>query len=233
MRTVAIMMLRRAALAALVLALAVALVPAGASAAHGARRPARKCGQAVSRLLLADGQAEVYEAPEELGEPTVLTVYGCAFQARRPRALGGVPAQQNVGGPSKESGVLLPTLAGAVVAYAETHFSPYNVSDEYVVVCDLVTGRVVHVVPTGVAVKPVPGQVGIGTVVALVVKGDGSVAWIVGTDPEDGTYQVHVVDGAGSRVLATGADIDPGSLALAGSTLYWTQGGQPRSATLE
>ena len=67
---------------------------------------------------------------------------------------------------------------------------------------------------------------------AIVVKSDGAVAWIVRTDPEEGMYQVHALDQTGSRVLSTGSDIAPSSLALAGSTLYWTQGGEPHSATL-
>jgi hypothetical protein len=65
-----------------------------------------------------------------------------------------------------------------------------------------------------------------------VVKRDGSVAWIVETNQEEGRYQVHAVDKSGSRVLATGPDVDPTSLALAGSTLYWAQGDQPFSASL-
>ncbi len=64
------------------------------------------------------------------------------------------------------------------------------------------------------------------------VKLDGSVAWIVETGEEEGRYQVHAVDKSGSRVLASGPNIDPSSLALAGSTLYWTQGDQPFSASL-
>jgi len=43
---------------------------------------------------------------------------------------------------------------------------------------------------------------------------------------------VHAADMAGSRLLASGSDLDPTSLALAGNTLYWTEGGQPHSAQL-
>jgi hypothetical protein len=73
---------------------------------------------------------------------------------------------------------------------------------------------------------------GIGPITSLVVKPDAAVAWIVNTDEENGGYQVHAADKTGPRVLATGADIAPGSLALAGSTLYWTQGGRPFSGVL-
>jgi hypothetical protein len=45
-------------------------------------------------------------------------------------------------------------------------------------------------------------------------------------------YEVHAADKAGSRLLATGANIEPNSLALVGNTLYWTQEGKPYFATL-
>ncbi len=215
-------------------ALLLVAIPAWAGAARSDHKTPPKCGHAKSRLLLADGQAEVYEAPEVLSEPE-LTVYGCAYKTGRPRALGGVSSQQErgEGGPGGESGVLKATLAGPIVAYAKSDSYETGGSRNLIVVRDLRTGRVLHEVPNGTPVKPEPPSEGIGTVVALVVKADGSVAWIVGTDPEDGTYQVHALDKAGNRVLAEGADIAPGSLALAGSTLYWTQGGQPQSATLQ
>jgi hypothetical protein len=73
---------------------------------------------------------------------------------------------------------------------------------------------------------------GIGHTTSIAVKSDGSVAWIVNPNEASGHYQVHAADTAGSRMLASGADIDPTSLALAGSTLYWTQGGRPQSALL-
>jgi hypothetical protein len=102
-----------------------------------------------------------------------------------------------------------------------------------VVVRELCSGRVLHETLTGTKVTPEPATEGLGTVVALVVKSDGSTAWIVATDAENGGYQVHAVDKTGSRTLATSSAIAPGSLALAGSTLYWTQGEQPMSATLD
>ncbi len=57
-------------------------------------------------------------------------------------------------------------------------------------------------------------------------------AWITQASPDEGSYQVHTVDKTGSHELAFGADIDPYSLALAGSRLYWTQEGKPMSAVL-
>jgi hypothetical protein len=63
---------------------------------------------------------------------------------------------------------------------------------------------------------------------------NGSVAWITApltlTGPAtEATVRVH--DGAGERTLATGA-VAADSLALAGSTLYWTEDGVARSTAL-
>jgi hypothetical protein len=86
-----------------------------------------------------------------------------------------------------------------------------------------------------------PGYIGVGNVVAIVVKSDGAVAWIAedyertlgtGTPSVTPYFDVEAVDKSGSRLLASGTDIDPSSLALAGNTLYWMQGGQPASAPL-
>jgi hypothetical protein len=128
------------------------------------------------------------------------------------------------------------TLSGPVVAYevasatgAEGQAQTVSFT---VVVRDLRGGRVLHDVPSGTPAAN-PFAVGVGRTVAVVVKSDGAVAWIAKAPPYEGTYQLHAVDKSGSRVLATGADIDPSSLALAGSTLYWTQGGKPMSAPLD
>ena len=70
----------------------------------------------------------------------------------------------------------------------------------------------------------------------LLVRRDGALAWIIELrDAADSParYQVRSsLSGTASTILAEGNDIAAGSLALAGSTLYWTQGGLARSATL-
>lgn len=68
--------------------------------------------------------------------------------------------------------------------------------------------------------------------VAIVAMSDGAVAWIVETGTNAADYQVHAIDKSGSRVLASGSNIEPQSLALAGNTFYWTQEGKPISAPL-
>ena len=70
----------------------------------------------------------------------------------------------------------------------------------------------------------------------LVLRGDGALAWIVeirDTATAPPRYQVRTsLAGRASTLLAEGADIAPGSLALARSTLYWTQAGAPQSSVL-
>lgn len=65
----------------------------------------------------------------------------------------------------------------------------------------------------------------------LVLTPRGTVAWI---RPGSGTHDVVVV-GPGRPVLTTldaGPGVEPGSLAIAGRRVYWTNSGSPRSAEL-
>jgi hypothetical protein len=85
-----------------------------------------------------------------------------------------------------------------------------------------------------------------GGAVAIVLKSNGAVAWVavdsersegagraVGREGEVVYYDLYALDGTGERLVASGIEIDPSSLALAGSTFYWTQGGKPFSAVLQ
>ncbi len=146
------------------------------------------------------------------------------------------------------------TLSGAVVAYELASLGESGPNAWMVVVLDLRTGRAIHRVPTGVPLRPEPGYIGVGNVVSIVLKSDGAVAWIA-DDYERTTgsiltevpyFDVEAVDKSGSRLLASGADIDPSSLALSvgatnigyhslaaeGNTVSWTRDGKPASASL-
>jgi hypothetical protein len=101
-----------------------------------------------------------------------------------------------------------------------------------VVVRNPSTGRIVHRVPTGTPLQPTPSFVGIGETTAIVVKSDGAVAWITEVALGEGGYQVHALDKAGSRVLASGEDIKPYALGLRGSELFWAEGGKRMSTVL-
>jgi len=218
-------MKRLATIAALAL---IAGLAVSQNAAGISRSPAPKCPAPGSHVLLADAQVALYSVVEPVGiyHEKEVRIHGCAY-GHRPYLLGGIELCYGspCGGPARE------TLAGPLVAYEDGGGG--EVAHIYVVIVrNLRTGRIIRRVPTGTPVTAKPGWVGIGPTTAIVVKPDGAVAWIVETGyPTE--YQVHAVDKSGSsRTLAAGADIDPFSLALAGSTLYWTENGQPMSAPL-
>jgi hypothetical protein len=121
-------------------------------------------------------------------------------------------------------------MNGTVVAYEEDIFEAEEDVRLLVVVRDLRDGKLLHKLPTGTVEPPQPSMIGVGSVTGMVIKSDGSAAWIAAE--QKGGYQVHTVDKTASHLVASGGDIDPSSLALAGSTLYWTQGGKPVSASL-
>jgi hypothetical protein len=129
-------------------------------------------------------------------------------------------------------------LNGFVAAYEYSEFGEVGWARWMVTVRDLRTGRRLHIVPTGKLEEssPNPDSAGIGPTVMIVGKSDGAVAWTAEnrllSENKASYYQIHAVDKTGSRVLAAGTNIDPHSLALAGSTLYWTQGGKPETAVL-
>jgi hypothetical protein len=227
--------MRRAAITAMcLLALLVAASPTAASSHHKA--PSR-CALRHARLITADAQVQVYTAPA--GD-----LFACGYG--REFNLGGSNGFSSGGG-----GELTHfTLAGAVLAFESfgDELRPLpGVREWRIVVRSLRTGKVLHHVPTGTAnpsatvVTPDgiqnPKSIGIGPVVSVVVKSDGAAAWIAENDTPErhdpAEYEVHALDSAGGRLLASGSDIDPHSLALAGSTLYWTQGRKPMSSRLD
>jgi hypothetical protein len=211
------------------LVLLLAIVPATATQAHRSRPS--KCPPAQGHVLLADSQARVYEGSLE-------NIFGCVRGQNSLQLLGPVPKSSSGGG----SGVELETLAGPVVAYtkflvadreAEPGFWSYRI-----MVRNLRTNKVLHNSPTGTSTTSKSNQfVGIGPALDIVVKRNGAVAWIAENSEKSvgGSiyYEMHAVDGSENRLLASGAEIGPKSLALVGSILYWTQGGKPMSAPLE
>jgi hypothetical protein len=230
-------MIRRSFVVAFVFGACMALaMSATAASRRRPHRPPNICrlggthGRGWHRVA-ADGEAEVYEGP---GEAQTKAFYGCVYGGR-PYWLGLVYDDTREGGPFAYRIV----LNGAMIALESAEFG-YAAGSEafrlYVLVVDLRTRRIVHKVPTG---SPPTRSVSVGTgyVSSMVVKRDGAVAWIAenfkeAQRTEAPFYQVHAVDKNGERLLASG-DIASRSLALAGNTIYWTQEGEPKSATLE
>jgi hypothetical protein len=208
-------------------------------------------------VLIADAQAQVYAARE--GSLKYLRIRGCAYGQRRSFIVAACGNEESATVCANESHI---TLTGVVVAsedafQAEGHQVEKSIYESYVAVQNLRTGHVLHHVPTGTPLKPESANVryvGVGPVVGLVLKSDGAVAWIAedyersATPHGTGTpyFDVYATDKLGTRLLASGTNVDPSSLALSvgsvdvggyrrtivGSTLYWTQSGDQFSATL-
>lgn len=210
----------------------VAAAAAPVAAAHLRHKAPPKCPPKNQGVLVADAQAVVYRAATVAYEPEehkfvegLEEIFGCAYGAKLSYHLGPPP----YGGPEYSGGVLPIALAGPVVAYGVGQSDPHASARE-VWVRNLRTGRLLHRIPNGSPAEP--GDIGLGVTTAIVVKNDGSVAWIVGTREQLGGVQVRSVDKTGSHLLDASPEIDLSSLALAGSWLYWTQGGKPMSAVL-
>jgi hypothetical protein len=216
---------------------------ASPSGARSHRKPSITCPPTRARVLLADSQAAIYTDRETLAETgpsgehdVQVETRGCA---RGSKHSYGIDAE--VLPPPTETSYSVRHLAlgGSVLAYEEwsteeTRYSfgpPVGAKVWRLVVRDLRTERVLHRVPTAANPRH-PTWVGDGEATMILVTSDGGVAWINDTIQESDRYQVHVLDRNGNRVLASGTDIDPHSLALAGRTLYWTQGGKPFSTPL-
>jgi hypothetical protein len=216
--------------------LVVLLGAVGAGQAGAYRGPVSVCGSSAGHTVIArDTEAEVYRLRERTFHAATYEYRGCVYGSKRSFRLG---LEAVSCGPSGCFTVKHVTLAGTTVAY-ETFVSSVAGNGEvfqsewYVFVLDLRSGRVLHKVPTGESRHPRPGAVGAGEATAIVVKNDGAVAWINDTVQNENRFEVHALDATGERVLAVGSNIAPNSLALAGSTLYWTQGGKPASAVLD
>jgi hypothetical protein len=210
-----------------VLALLVSGAPA--SSAASVHRASSRCPATHSRLIAADTQAEVY-ARAEGGEPEEF--YACAFGAKHVYDLGSGPPDLSAEGGSEDRDF---TLGGAMLAFESYWFTSFPEPgavecEQDVVVKNLRTGRVLHRVTTGTSSPP---SLCFGAVLSLLVNSEGATAWVAdGRQPETKVRlsEVHLVDSAGSQLLASSTEIEPLSLALGGSTLYWTQGGKPASA---
>lgn len=185
------------------------------------------CRPGHSNVVSANTRAEVFEIGFD--EPRF---EGCAYGQTHRYALGPV----GYGSSSGSYGSDDYRLAGTTVAFTEWSCPgalapPMTSCGEALSATSLRSGRRLH----RVSVRAAQCN---GHILALLLREDGALAWIAANDKEGcpvraEMLEVHALDSSGERVLAVGENIDSNSLALAGSALYWTQGGKPFSATLK
>jgi hypothetical protein len=212
-------MRRRLAVAGLALLLAACGgAAAGSSTASGPPGGSR-CGPAGTKTLAASRLARVYSSHG--------VVYGCSMTGTRSYRLGDAtifrPGDPRVGQVA---------VAGEIAAFALTEFG-IDTGSAQVTVTRLRDGKLLRSVRA--TTRPL-GVEATQSVVSIVVKADGAVAWIgeghsiINHHNDD--VEVHAFDRQRDRLLDSGKGVDPTSLRLHGSKLTWKDSGDPRSATL-
>jgi hypothetical protein len=198
---------------AIVSLLAWGVGPGGA----GAARSSTVCGPATAHTLAADALARVYSRGEK--------VYGCSKGSRTVYTLGSTSNSMG----ERRVGPI--ALAGVDVAYGRTSYGVDVISAE-VVVENLTDGRVLR---DEAATRSNAGPEYAQQVDSVVVKRDGSVAWIASvssiTSPTT-AIEVRKSDQTSRTSLDHGPKIKPDSLRRDGSRLSWRNGSTRKSATL-
>jgi hypothetical protein len=172
-------------------------------------------------LARAKGSTLVVKTREAVVFKRGFYVYGCLS------ATGRVHLLPDEGGGIDEAGSDGPQLAGRYVAYSTLGSA---IGDEFdrMYVYDLKAGRAFLIVGSNV-------------ISAIVLKRNGSAAWIERSPvaPPEGSPDVYQVrkysheERQGVVLLDRGADIDPRQLTISeGVTVTWTRGGVIRSASL-
>lgn len=183
-------------------------------------RRAPVCGRKGGETIRATRDARVFKKRS--------VVYACLRRARRAFPLGRNPA------PAGDDQVSDLRLHGRFVAYVSRESWAARIR-----VKELRRGRTVHD-----AGATAVGRPGYAQITDLELGRNGSVAWIVKTDPLDVPlnpnampvdylpfWEVSKLDTRGRVLLDSGRDI-AASLVLRDSTIYWARAGQVRSATL-
>jgi hypothetical protein len=200
---------------AVVVALALAAGGAASRQESGAHAVS-PCSPAGGQTIAQDSEARVYSVGHN--------VYGCVLSTGATHKLG-MNSFCNDG-----NAVDHVALAGTVTAYG-IDACGIDTGTTTVFVRQLVTGEVLH---RNAATSRVTVE-GYGAIGSIVVKPDGSDAWI-GLNHSivrsDTVTEVHKDDHGGSSLLDSGRRVHPGSLTLARSQLSWIDGGSTRHATL-
>jgi hypothetical protein len=194
----------------LVLTLALPATAGAAAKRHG------KCAMKGSKTLAADARGRVFEKLNRDGE----FLYGCLYRTGRRFPLGENPHDDEVS-------IDILALTSPYVAYGETDRTPYG-STEFLARIDLRNGREKDV---GDGFSTLNAD---GPIEELLVTRGGALAWTYTGLSDPPALTVEKLDADGRSVLDPGPGVDHGSLAATpgGHRVYWSNGGQPRSAPL-
>jgi hypothetical protein len=198
----------------------VCLALTAATPAQARKHRPNRCAMRASTTIAANSQVRVFRRETV----STVTVYACRYGRGKRFTLGRADTADGQG-----ENTYLETVAGSVVAYA---IQPFDDSQRYnpdfegfsttIHVLHLKTG----LDTSAVAVPNVPSS----SASALVLHPNGSAAWTAKAGSAIDLRRLSI-DGKAS-LISSGADIDGTSLALGGSTLYWTQAGVARSTLI-
>jgi len=203
--------MRRIALVLIALGATVVVQASNAGGAGGT------CGRQQGHTLVQNGSARVYTLNGG--------VYACAIPNGVSYHLGSASVCV---GTQRAAPV---AIAGRLVAYGLEQCG-VDTGSTVVVVRRVTNGKRLRSDP---AIAGAAGPESYQTVESLVVKRDGSDAWIVVTNSLAGhgsNIEVRAHSKSGPALLDSGFGINPSSLRLRGSKLSWRHGGQRRTATL-
>lgn len=227
------MTMRLAALALVAWSLASINVQPAEAAGEGAR-PSGACSGTQHAPIAADARGEIYAVRARPSR----VLYGCLYRSRHVYRLGPAAYRyQTKYDAVGFYGLRREVMSGPLVAFEEVSIPICCGKPSWVVIVrDLRSGRVLRREPTGTTSAGLDA-VGTGPITALVLRSDGAFAWITDASVLDGPipkggYQVHAADASGSRLLASGEEIEPRSLALSDTAIYWGVAGMPFSASL-
>jgi hypothetical protein len=203
----------------MVLAVVLAALCAGVPAAAGAKRANCSSG----RTFAIDKHVRVFgidpDRHDGFGYQYSYHAYACLRADGKVRSLG---LWESGGEGFDEIGPYHFAVGGRFAAFDFSECGRTDCAESFVKVVDVRTGKSRH------APLAPPGA---GKITDLVVKRNGSVAWIRGF--AGGAARVERLDSRGHAVLERSPDVGPTSLRLAGSSLHWTSAGTDRSATLK
>jgi hypothetical protein len=222
-------MSRRLLLLAGAALLCAALIPSGASASASASAAAASRGCVPRGAVQVEHVAGVREYYVRGRDPVPYASYSvCADRTGRRVALA-----YRALSPRGWAGEFVNAIrfAGNYVAAGLGWHDSYGRVRTYVRRVDLSTGRRQD---TAVNCKncSAPLQSGSVRITDLALTRLGNIAWIAEDTDRSDRYVVGRRDSRGRDVLARGAGIDPHSLAVRRSTLYWLQDGRAQDADL-